>query len=84
MKLFVMKKVIQNKAIPSETIAAYLDGRATAEECGAIIDALQKDASLRELFRISLAIDSPEPLPGLLAVRSNNIYTVSNFHLLFL
>lgn len=63
MKLFVMKKVIQNKAIPSETIAAYLDGRATAEECGAIIDALQKDASLRELFRISLAIDSPEPLP---------------------
>ena len=63
MKLFVMKKVIQNKAIPSETIAAYLDGKATAEECEAIIDALQKDASLRELLRISLATDSPEPLP---------------------
>lgn len=63
MKLFVMKKVTPNKTIPSETIAAYLDGQATVEECEVILDALQKDASLRELFRISMATDFKEPLP---------------------
>ena len=58
-----MKKEIENKTISSETIAAYLDGNATAEECEAIIDAIKKDASLRELFRISLATDFIDPLP---------------------
>ncbi|MCM1199352.1 MAG: hypothetical protein NC308_10740, partial [Clostridium sp.] len=43
--------------ILSETIAAYLDGNATAAESRMVVDSLSYDAELRELMRISDAVD---------------------------
>lgn len=52
-----MKKKQVSKYISTETIAAYLDGNATAAECKEILDALAYDEDLRELMRISHEVD---------------------------
>lgn len=51
-----MKNKAANK-ISSELIAAFLDGKATAQESREIFDSLSKDAGLRELLRISQEVD---------------------------
>ena len=43
--------------ISSELVAAYLDGRATREECLQILSAAQVDVELRELLEIAMAVD---------------------------
>ena len=51
-----MKKSENN--IPSEVLAAFLDGNATAQESNEILDALVEDAELRELLHISQSVDT--------------------------
>ena len=51
-----MKKSENN--IPSEVLAAFLDGNATAQESNEILDALVEDAELRELFHFSQSVDA--------------------------
>ena len=51
-----MKKSVNNN-ISAELLAAYLDGNATASESQMVLDALAKDAELRELMRISQSVD---------------------------
>lgn len=46
-----------NESISSEMLAAYLDGHTTGPESRAILDAMQEDASLQELFYISQQVD---------------------------
>ena len=53
-----------NRHIPSETIAAYLDGNASAEECRQILEAMAQDEEIRELMQISLAIDKESGIPA--------------------
>ena len=50
------KKSVNN--IPAETLAAFLDGNATAQESKDILDALSADAGLRELLHISQSVDA--------------------------
>lgn len=47
----------KQEGISSEMLAVYLDGQATRQESQAILDAMQKDASLQELFYISEQVD---------------------------
>lgn len=51
-----MKNTVNN--ISDETLAAFLDGSATAEETLAVFQAISEDAELRELLRISQAVDA--------------------------
>lgn len=44
--------------ISAETLAAFLDGNATAQESIEIFDMLPKDAELRELLHISQSVDT--------------------------
>lgn len=50
------KKSVNN--ISAEVLAAFLDGNATAQESKEIINALTKDAELRELMHISQSVDA--------------------------
>ena len=52
-----MKKRTVNN-IPTEVLAAFLDGNATAQESTEILDALSQDAELRELLHISQSVDA--------------------------
>jgi len=47
----------KDKHISSETIAAYLDGKATPSEIRQVVDALISDAGLRELLRVADTVD---------------------------
>lgn len=66
-----MKKKTANRSIPSEVLAACLDGNATSRELQTLLDALGEDARLREVVQIAQAVDEelgadsadPEPLP---------------------
>ena len=51
-----MKKSADN-IIPAEMLAAFLDGNATPEESRYIIESLSEDPGLRELLKISRAVD---------------------------
>ena len=51
-----MKKSVDN-TVSTELLAAYLDGNATEQESRMVLDALAKDAELRELMRISQSVD---------------------------
>lgn len=51
-----MEKKINN--IPDQILAAFLDGKATAEESQDILDSLVQDDELRELLHISQAVDT--------------------------
>ena len=51
-----MKKSVDN-TVSAEMLAAYLDGNATEQESQMVLDALAKDAELRELMRISQSVD---------------------------
>ena len=51
-----MKKSVDN-TVSAELLAAYLDGNVTEQESQMVIDALAKDAELRELMRISQSVD---------------------------
>ena len=51
-----MEKKINN--IPDQILAAFLDGKATAEESQDILDSLAHDDELRELLHISQAVDA--------------------------
>lgn len=51
-----MKESVNNP-ISVELLAAYLDGNVTAQESEAVLEALAADAELRELLRISQAVD---------------------------
>lgn len=53
-----MKKRSVDNTISAEVLAAFLDGNATAQESQAIIDAMSNDACLREVMRISQAVDA--------------------------
>ncbi len=46
------------KSISNETLAAYIDGNATADESWAIFDALATDSELQEIMRISQEVDA--------------------------
>ncbi len=46
-----------NERIPAEVLAAFLEGNATPEESRYIMDSLSDDAQLREVLRISQAVD---------------------------
>lgn len=47
-----------NNNISAETLAAFLDGNATAQESLEIFSALSEDAELRELLHISQSVDA--------------------------
>lgn len=47
-----------NNKIPSEVVAAFLEGNATAQECQDILNTLPQDAELRELLHISQMVDT--------------------------
>ena len=49
--------------IPTEVLAAYLDGNATASETQAILEAMAEDAELNELMRISQCVDAELGMP---------------------
>ena len=51
-----MKKSVDN-TVSAELLAAYLDGNVTEQESQMVIDALAKDAELRELMRISQSVE---------------------------
>ena len=51
-----MKKSVNNN-VSAELLAAYLDGNVTASESQMVLDALDEDAELRELMRISQSVD---------------------------
>lgn len=51
-----MKKP-SGKTVSAEVLAAYLDGNATAKESDCILQSLADDVELRELMRISHAVD---------------------------
>ena len=53
-----MSKKLTNRAFSDETLAAFLDGNATAEESLDIIHSMAFDAELRELLRISNEVDA--------------------------
>lgn len=53
-----MKMKSMDSNIPTEVLAAYLDGNATASETQAILDAMAEDAGLNELMRISQCVDA--------------------------
>lgn len=57
MKLNGMKKKPTNSGISPELLAAYLDGNATSGECQTVLEALSRDAGLREIMRISGSVD---------------------------
>ncbi len=57
-----MKKETAENYISSELLAAYLDGNATAEENLKVLNALAVDPELREVIRISQALDAEENL----------------------
>ncbi len=44
-------------SISPELLAAYIDGNATSEESRKVIEAMENDADIREMMRISQAID---------------------------
>lgn len=52
-----MKDKSKSNNIPSEVLAAFIDGNATAPENRNILDSLVDDAELRELMHISQAVD---------------------------
>lgn len=53
-----MIKNLHNREFSDETLAAFLDGNATAEESLDIIHSMASDAKLRELLRISNEVDA--------------------------
>ena len=50
--------------IPTEVLAAYLDGNATAHETQMILDAMAEDAELNELMHISQCVDAELGMVG--------------------
>ena len=69
-----MKDQAAKHTLSDELIAAYLDGNATAGECQQVLEALQHNASLRELLRVSLSVDAEM---GLLLQRSHRLPTTA-------
>lgn len=63
MKRRDMKKKSMDSNIPTEVLAAYLDGNATASETQAILEAMAEDAELNELMRISQCVDAELGMP---------------------
>ena len=59
-----MKKKSVDGNIPTEVLAAYLDGNATASEIHSILDAMIEDAELRELMHISQCVDADLEMDG--------------------
>lgn len=56
-----MENKSQHVTISDEVLAAYLDGKATAEETALVLDAMEHDPDLREDLRIALSVDSDMP-----------------------
>ena len=69
-----MKNQSVKHTLSDELIAAYLDGHATAVECQQVLEALEHDASLRELLRVSLTVDAEM---GLLLHQSHHLPTTA-------
>ncbi len=49
--------MMENKSISAELLAAYMEGNTTSSESRRVFDALEDDMDLRELMRISQAVD---------------------------
>lgn len=56
-----MENKSQHVTISDEVLAAYLDGKATAEEIALVLDAMEHDPDLREDLMIALSVDSGMP-----------------------
>ena len=59
-----MKRKSMDSNIPTEVLAAYLDGNATANETQMILDAMAEDAELNELLHISQCVDAELGMVG--------------------
>lgn len=46
-----------NKVLSEDVLAAYLDGRASADECRQVVEAMSYDAELREVLLVSSLVD---------------------------
>ena len=57
MPKYMEKDAERNKTISSELLAAYLEGNATAEETGMVLQSLYQDEALREIVELSQLVD---------------------------